>query len=65
MKRAERRKLILDAAVRVAARHGLKYVTHVAVSEECFWPTSPTTIWRVIGDTATLIRLTARHSNRV
>jgi DNA-binding transcriptional regulator YbjK len=55
---ADRRQHILEAAARVAKRYGLPYVTHGRVAEECYWPTSATTVWRVIGDTEKLMRAT-------
>jgi len=61
MRADERRTEILDAAVRIARREGLRHVRHDRVSEECYWPTSVTTVWRVIGDTKKLIEATAAH----
>jgi len=61
MRRDERRQLILDAAVRIARRDGLRFVTHERVAEECYWPTSVTTVWRIVGDTGKLITATALH----
>ena len=58
MTEGERRQHILEAAVRVAERHGLPYVTHGRVAEECYWPTSITTVWRMIGNTEQLMRAT-------
>lgn len=55
----ERRQLIIEAAVRVARRDGLAYVTHARVADECFWPTSVTTVWRLMGSTAKLVDATA------
>lgn len=64
---AERRQHVIEAAVRIAERYGLPYVTHVRVAEECYWPTSVSTVWRMIGDTQRLqdvvakkVRLTKR-----
>lgn len=61
----ERREHILDAAVRVAQRHGLRYVTHGRVADECYWPTSISTVWRMLGDTEHLMRATRARLDMV
>jgi len=59
----DRRVVILDAAVRIARRHGVLYVTHERVSGECAWPTSVSTIWRIVGNGEKLVRATVAHGN--
>lgn len=65
MARDERREHILEAAARVAQRHGLRYVTHERVATECYWPTSVSTVWRMLGDTERLMRATRARLDMV
>jgi DNA-binding transcriptional regulator YbjK len=64
MDKRERYEIIMTAAIHVAARDGLKRMTHYAVSEACTWPTSVPTVWRYVGRTEKLIRETAKYARR-